>query len=31
MWWLDKIHVVFDTGLAYLKLIEDRQVGWLTG
>jgi hypothetical protein len=30
MWLLDKIHAVLDAGLHYLKLIEDRQVGWLT-
>lgn len=30
MWLLDKAHAVFDAGLHYLKLIEDRQVGWLT-
>jgi len=30
MWLLDKVHAVFDTGLHYLKLIEERQVGWLT-
>ncbi|KAJ5885790.1 phosphatidylserine decarboxylase proenzyme 2 [Penicillium tannophilum] len=30
MWLLAKIHALFDAGLRQLKLLEDRQVGWLT-
>lgn len=30
MWIYDYIHQLFNTGLRYLKLLEDRQVGWLT-
>lgn len=29
MWLFEYIHQLFNTGLRYLKLIEDRQVGWL--
>lgn len=29
MWFLDYVHQLFNAGLRYLKLIEDRQVGWL--
>ncbi|KAJ5946418.1 phosphatidylserine decarboxylase proenzyme 2 [Penicillium verhagenii] len=30
MWFLDKIHDLFDACLRRLRLLEDRQVGWLT-
>lgn len=31
MWWVfEYIHQLLNTSLRYLKLIEDRQVGWLT-
>lgn len=30
MWLLGKIHDLFDACLRQLKLLEDRQVGWLT-
>lgn len=30
MWLLDKVHALFNAGLRQLRLLEDRQVGWLT-
>ncbi|KAJ5183275.1 hypothetical protein N7492_000891 [Penicillium capsulatum] len=30
MWFLRKLHALCDTALCYLKLVQRRQVGWLT-